>query len=148
MSFLVNHFNMFWYIDIPTVLAVLFYLGVLIFRAFLMRGAKKDEELVLEAVANCLGYDKGQAKGLRIVRYLLDDNRDDGFAVLLESGDLIKIPRIVDGAHPMRDASKAINIYLRKYEKADATNRVAIFILGSCLLAFTVSLTIYCMILA
>lgn len=144
MSFLIDHFNLFWYIDIPMMLAVLFYFGQLIYRAILMKNSKRDEEYALEMAALYLGYSKSQAEGLRVVRYLLDDDRDDGFAILLESGDLVKIPRITDELNPIYSASRAIDAYLKKYRKADIVNRVAIFILGSCLLAFTVSWIFYC----
>ena len=148
MSFLIDHFNMFWYIDIPTILAVLFYIGQLIYRAILMRDLKRDEAYALETVALYLGYSRGQAKGLRVVRYLLDDNKDDGFAILLENGDLVKIPRVSDELNPIWSASRAIDAYLKKYGRADVINRVAIFILGSCLLAYTVSWIFYCMFIA
>lgn len=143
----VNHFLVFWYISIPTALAVLVFVIITIKHTLLRRHIDADEKLAREAVAHCLGYSADQAEGLRIVRRIYG-GKDEGFMVSI-AGELIVVPRYA-AIYPktmkergMYEASRAVEVHLGKYRRATRVDYVMCFVLVSCLATYMASMIYY-----
>jgi hypothetical protein len=122
---------------------VVILLAAIIYRAVLYRRRPKGEqELVMDIRGNKLTGSKDEEVDIKTVKAIIAymSDMDDGYKLLLECQGA-RFPEIIVD-EPSRGRIRA---FVRRYQRADMMQEIAVYIFATCLLVYTISWFLFLM---